>query len=554
MVITRMVLVVCAMLAQAAVAQLAPRPNILLLVAEDMSTRVGAFGDRVAVTPNLDALADEGVRYTQVFTTAGVCAPSRAALMLGMHQIATGSQHMRTGSRPDGAYFAVPPVGVKAFPELLRERGYFTYTDNKLDYQFSRAFAHSGPSTIWDLEDAAAGDWDKRAPGQPFFGLINFTVTHESGIFPPLGSAPHSATHFAVQLLRWWTLDGPVPEVVLPEDIDVPPYYPDLEEVRTDMARHYNNISYMDGQVGAVLRQLDAAGLADSTVVIWTADHGDGLPRAKRELFDSGIHVPMIIRWPPAFRPAGVEPGMVDERLISFVDLGPTILSLGRTRVPGYMHGRKFAGKDALPRDYVYASRDRIDDQMDRQRAVRDKRYKYLRSWYPWHPGGADLDFRDNIDMVRRMRAKYDVGNMDPIQAQWYEPPGKERLFDLETDPFEIENLADSAKHRDVLRRMRGQMDAWLAEVGDGSAEDEAAMVARFEPEGERQVTPVPEVLVKGETLHITAAAWGHSLEYRINGGPWRLYTYPVLIDGGSEVEARAVRYGWEESEIVSIP
>jgi N-sulfoglucosamine sulfohydrolase len=550
---TRIVALACILLAPMVVAQM-ERPNILLLMAEDMSPRVRAFGDRVAVTPNLDALATQGVRYTNTFTTAGVCAPSRAALILGMHQIATGTQHMRSSSRPEGAYYSVPPVGVKAFPELLRASGYFTYTDNKLDYQFSRPVAHTGPSTIWDLEGAVAGDWNKRAPGQPFFGFINFMATHESGLFTPLGSVPHSAMHFAMQLLRWWTTDEPVPEVVKPEDIYVPPYYPDLPVVRADMARHYDNIAYMDRQVGAVLQQLEAAGLADSTIVIWTTDHGDPLPRAKRDLFDAGIRVPMIIRWPEAFRPEGVEPGTVDKRLISFVDLGPTILSLADVRPPRNMHGRNFAGGDARPREYVYAARDRMDEQMDRQRAVRDKRYKYLRSWYPWRPGGADLDFRDNIEMVRAMRAKYDAGELTEIQGQWYEPPGKERLYDLEDDPFEIKDLSTDPRYDDVLQRMRNAMDVWLRQVGDGSAEDEAAMVARFEPDGERQVTPVPLVTVKGETLEIEPAAWGQSVKYRIDGGSWRIYNYPFDLKSGSEAEIRAVRYGWEESEIVSVP
>lgn len=550
----RIVALACLLVAQTVFAQPAPRPNILLLVAEDMSPRVGAFGDRVAVTPNLDALAEQGVRYTNTFTTAGVCAPSRAALILGMHQIATGTQHMRTSSRPEGAYFAVPPAGVKAFPELLRAAGYFTYTDNKLDYQFSRPIAHTGPPTIWDSEGAADTEWEQRAPGQPFFGFINFMATHESGLFQPLGSMPHSAMHLFMQLLRWWSIDGPVPEVVSPQDIAVPPYYPDLPVVRADMARHYNNISYMDRQVGVILQQLDAAGLADSTIVIWTADHGDGLPRSKRELFDSGIHVPMIIRWPEAFRPAGVEPGAVDQRLISFVDLAPTILSLAGVPVPDYMHGTNFASGDARPSDYVYASRDRMDELMDRQRAVRDKRYKYLRSWYPQQPGGADINYRDNIDMVRTMRALYDAGQLNAIQNQWYEPPGAERLFDLESDPYEINDVSRDPHYDDVLQRMRGAMDAWLSQVGDDSDEPEEAMVARFEPDGEQQVTPAPEVSVTGGTLEITPAAAGHSLQYRIDGGRWRLYTHPIEIERNSEVDVRAVRYGWVESEIVSSP
>ena len=534
-------------------AALPRRPNILLLMAEDMSSRVRAYGDFAAVTPNLDALAEQGVSYTRTFATAGVCAPSRAALILGMHQIATGTQHMRTSSRPGGAYYAVPPVGVKAFPELLQKVGYFTYTDNKLDYQFSRVRAHTGPSTIWTHEGGRADDWSRRAPGQPFFGWINFQVTHESGVFAPLGTLPHSAMHFAIQLFRWWTLDPPVPEVVLPEDVLVPPYYPDIDVVRADMARHYNNITYMDAQVGEVLRQLDAAGLADSTIVIWTTDHGDPLPRAKRDLFDSGIRVPMIIRWPAAYRPAGVEPGSVDRRLISFVDLAPTILSLAGVPVPRNMHGRSFARVDAQPNQYIYASRDRIDELMDRQRAVRDERYKYLRSWYPWQPDGTDLDFRDNIDMVRVMREWHDTGGLDYVQMRWYMAPGKERLFDLEKDPYETRDISTSPRYRKVLLRMRRAMDTWLQEIGDTSEEDEDAMVARLVPDGKRKVTPAPEFILKDGVLEV-AAVWGHSVKYRVNDGPWRIYSYPLAMRNIKKIEAMAVRYGWEESEIVSFP
>ena len=535
-------------------AQTSARPNILLLMAEDMGPRVGAFGDSVAVTPHLDALAAQGVRYTSTFTTAGVCAPSRAAHILGMHQISTGTQHMRSSTRPAGGYYSVAPEGVKAYPELLREAGYFTYTDYKLDYQFSGTLADSGPPTIWDREGGVAWDWNNRADGQPFFGFINFMVTHESGIFRPLGSKPESVAHFAMQLLRWWQLDGAVPEVVRPQEIVVPPYYPDTQTVRADMVRHYNNIAYMDGEVGEILKQLEADGLADSTIVIWTTDHGDGLPRAKRELYDSGIKVPMIIRWPQASRPEGVEAGAVDERLISFADLGPTILSLAGVPVPAYMQGRNVASRDAAPREYVYASRDRIDEMMDRQRAVRDKRYKYLRSWYPQQPGGDDLEFRNNIDMVREMRALYEADKLNVVQRQWYEPPGEERLYDLEQDPYEIYDVSADPHYRAVLRRMRGAMDDWLARVGDWSEEPEDAMVARFEPGGERQVTPAPTLSVSGGELLITPAAAGHSLEYRLDDGRWQLYTGPASVDPTNAIEARAVRYGWEESEIVSNP
>lgn len=553
-VIKRLGVLACIFVAQAVGAKNAMQPNILLLMAEDMSSRVGVFGDSVAVTPHLDALAAEGVRYPNTFTTAGVCAPSRAAHILGMHQISTGTQHMRSSTRPDGSYYSVPPAGVKAYPELLRAAGYYTYTDNKLDYQFSSALPNSGPPTIWDVEGAAAPQWRNRADEQPFFGLINFMVTHESGVFRPLGDAPESVMHFVMQLLRWWRLDGDIPAVVRPQDVIVPPYYPDTPTVRVDIARHYNNIAYMDREVGDILRRLDADGLADSTIVIWTTDHGDGLPRAKRELYDSGIKVPMIIRWPEAFRPEGVQPGVVDERLISFVDLGPTILSLASVPVPATMHGSSFAASDARPREYVYASRDRIDEVLDRQRAVRDARFKYLRSWYPGQPGGHHLKFRDNIDMAREMRTMYDAGTLNRVQSLWYEPPGVERLYDLEQDPFEVDDVSADQQYHSVMQRMRTEMNAWLTRVGDWSEEPEDKMVARFEPGDKRQVTPAPTLSVTSGILTITPAAAEHSLEYCVDNDRWQLYTGPVKLSTTGSIDARAVRYGWEESEIVSAP
>ncbi len=398
------------------------RPNILLLMAEDMSARVGAFGDTIAVTPRLDALAAEGVRFPNTFTTAGVCAPSRAAQILGVHQIATGSQHMRTSSRPEGGYAAVPPPQVKAYPELLRAAGYYTYNDTKTDYQFSSGPLDSGPFTVWDSVGETNPDWRARAEGQPFFGFRNFGVTHESGTFDPLGAFPNSVTHFVMQVMRWWSLDGEIPNSVLPADVQLPPYYPDTPTVREDLARHYNNISYMDEEVGRILDQLEADDLADTTIVIWTTDHGDGLPRAKRELYDSGIKVPMIIRWPEKYRPTHLKPGEVDKRLVSFVDFAPMILKLAGVPLPDYLQGRDFTDSALAPREYVFASRDRIDEVPDRQRAVRDARFKYIRSWHPDLAGGHELRFRDNINMVREMRAMRASGQLNDAQSQWFEP------------------------------------------------------------------------------------------------------------------------------------
>jgi N-sulfoglucosamine sulfohydrolase len=527
------------------------RPNILVLMAEDMSARVGAFGDAVAITPNIDQLAAEGTRYPNTFTTAGVCAPSRAAHITGMHQIAIGAQHMRTSSAPSGGYKSVPPAHVKAYPELLRAAGYYTFTDRKLDYQFSGPMSGTGPFTIWDAE-GGDGHWRARGEGQPFYGLLNFAVTHESGVFRPLGSWPNSVIHLVMQVMRAVSGVGApdVGESVDPAAVPVPPYFPDTPTVRADIARHYNNIAVMDSEVGQLLDELEADGLTDDTIVIWTTDHGDGLPRSKREVYDTGIKVPMIIRWPERYRPADAARGGLDTRLVSFVDLGPTILRLAGVNVPDYMHGRDLV--EAVPRTYIYASRDRIDEVPDRQRAVRDARYKYIRSWHPGLGGGHRLAFRDNIDMVREMQALYAEGELDSVQRRWFEGPGEEQLYDTQTDPLELNNLASDPAVSGELERLRAALASWQARIGDWSDEPEATMVARFNPGGEVPVTTAPEIVVRAGRVQISASDRA-SVGYRIDQGPWQLYTEPFTAPAGATVEAAAVRYGWVESETVEL-
>jgi N-sulfoglucosamine sulfohydrolase len=526
------------------------RPNILILMAEDMSARVGAFGDEVAVTPNIDRLASEGIRYPNTFTAAGVCAPSRAAHITGMHQISFGGQHMRTSSSPLGGYRAVPPPQVKAYPELLRAAGYYTWTDTKLDYQFSGVMRGSGPFTIWDREGGAEDDWRNRQPGQPFFGLVNYNITHESGVFTPLGYWPNSFTHLLMQVMRAITLPSPPQdEPVTPSAVQVPLYYPDTQTVRADMARHYNNIAVMDQQVGEVLAKLEADGLAESTIVIWTTDHGDGLPRGKRDLFDLGIKVPMIIRWPQAYRPPGVSPNGIDTRLVSFIDFAPTLLTIAGVPLPSYLQGRDFINEE--PREYIYASRDRIDEISDRQRAVRDDRYKYIRSWYPKQPGGHHLDYRDNMAMMQELWNMLEAGQLNAQQRQWFEPPGEERLFDLQVDPFELNNLAADPAHRKTLERMRLALAEWQSGVEDWSEQSEAEMLATFEPNGEVQITVTPKIAFREGQLHLSSATEGASMGFRTDGGEWQLYSHPVEVASGVGIEAKAVRYGWDESEVV---
>ncbi|MCB1686225.1 MAG: sulfatase, partial [Pseudomonadales bacterium] len=455
----------------------ARRPNILVIMAEDLGPRIGAFGDRLASTPNIDRLAATGVRFPNTFTAAGVCAPSRAAFITGVHQNTLGAQHMRTSTSPLGAYLAVPPPEVKAFPELLRAVGYYTFTDRKLDYQFSGIFAGTGPATIWDAEGVGA-HFSGRAADQPFFGLLNLFITHESATFSSsrleaAGDTGGAAVARAAEQAR-----ASLPVRTDPDQVSVPPYYPDTPEVRAEIATFYDNVALMDLEVGRILGDLENAGLLDSTIVLWTTDHGDALPRAKRELFDSGIRVPLVVHWPVHLRPAARAPGSVDARLVSFVDFAPTLLAFAGVAPSPFHQGGNFLSDP--PRRYVFAARDRVDEQVDRVRAVRDAQHKYLRFHLPGTPGAYPIAYRDNQVIMRTLWDELAAGRLTPTQRLWFEPRPPEALYDLARDPHEVNNLAEDPAHRQTLERMRAALDDWQQRVPDLGAGDEAGMRERF--------------------------------------------------------------------------
>lgn len=521
------------------------RPNILLLVAEDMSDRVGAFGDAIAHTPNIDRLAEMGVRYPNTFTTAGVCSPSRAALITGMMQTQIGSHHMRTGSRPEGAYTSVPPPYVKAFPELLRAAGYFTFNTAKQDYQFSGAFPGSGPLTIWD-EENETNLWRNRENGQPFFGMLNFMETHETGLFAPLGTKPHGVMHLGVQVFRSLSTRDAVVETD-PSAVKLPPYFPDNDIVRKDIAQHYNNISAMDAIVGDLLDKLEKDGLLENTFIIWTTDHGDCLPRSKRELYDSGIKVPMIVYTPPKWRKETYQLGVIDSSLVSFIDLAPSFLELAETPIPDFIEGQDFLSPDSS-RTYVLAARDRIDEVADRQRAIRDKRFKYIRSWHPEQEGGHPLAFRDNLDIMRELWKLKETNELSEDQLLWFEGPGEERLFDTWNDPFELKDLSQDTAFQDELIRLREALDDYLATHKDWGEIPEGEMVEEFHPGGETQKTAEPSIKEDAGKISIESTVEGASIAYKIDEGRWKLYTGPIPSEKAARITAKAVRYGWEES------
>lgn len=528
-----------------------PRPNIVLIVAEDMSSRVGAFGDLVADTPTIDALAREGVRYPNVFSASGVCAPNRSALITGVYPVSMGTHQMRTSQLN---YEAVPPPEVKAFPELLRRAGYATVNVSKTDYQFGEPF------TVWDLN---LGDfstppdlapWRKLPGSKPFMAMINLMSTHESR----LATEDTEGKGMFGEMVKEWVAERNkrVESVTDPKNVVVPPYYPNTPEVRASIAQHYDNIHYMDGEVKRILENLEHDGLAGRTIVIWMTDHGDGLPRAKRSIYDSGLQVPLAIRYPD-----GSGKGSLNTELVSAVDLAPAILGLAGVDQPDFIQGRDFLSESET-RDYVYAARDRMDQTPDRVRAVRDERYKYIRNYRPEIPYFRPLAFRDMFPVMAAWWSEHEAGSLTSIQDFYFQAPRpREELYDTLVDPFEVNNLAGKKEYAETLKRLRARLDHWLETVGDRAEQPEGAMIEQMWPGGQQPKTAAPHAeLDAGKdgkvSVSLESATAGASIGYRWvedEDSRWLLYTEPLMVDSGTELEAKAIRYGYAESPVIQV-
>ena len=524
-------------------------PNILWVSFEDTNPFYGCYGDLVARTPVVDRLASEGTRYPLAFSTAGVCAPARSAVITGMYPISIGTHHMRTSHTNPAVpelptpYDALLPPHVKCFTEYLRTEGWYCTNNWKTDYQFTE------PRSAWD--DCSDGaHWRNRPdPDQPFFAVFNPHETHESGMW-----------------------EGMVDEITFdPKAVVVPPTFPDTSKVREALAQMYTQIEIVDRYFGELLAQLDEDGLRENTIVVHWSDHGP-LPRGKRWPYDSGIHIPMVVRWPDH-----IEAGVVSDRLVSTIDLGPSMLSACGLPVPRHMQGRAFlGGGEAAPREYVYASRDRHDSAYDRVRAVRDRRWKYIRNYYPQQPYVSWIPFRNAHPIMQELMRLHTLGELDGIPAQFLADSRPiEELYDCEADPHETQNLAADPAHRETLERLRTECDRWLVEVGDLGEISEAQMVSTWFPDGVPEVPPPLFIAITttdagsapvepGDTaveLHgpalikLHSGIQGASIEYRLDDDPnWRMYSGPIRLPSGAEttVHAHADRVGFTPSRDVS--
>lgn len=410
-----------------------PRPNILWITSEDNGQELGCYDDAFATTPNLDALAARGMRYQHVWSNAPVCAPARTTLLTGRYPTTLGAQHMRSD---------VPvPADLALYPATLRQAGYYCCNRSKQDYNIQT------PSDLWD-DSSPRAHWRNRAPGQPFMAVVNLTVSHESQI----RTRPHQAVHD-------------------PAKVPLPPFHPDRPEIRQDWAQYYDKVSEMDRQVGQWLAELERDGLRENTIVFYYGDHGTGMPRGKRWLYETGLRVPLIVWTPAAYRDrVGPEyqPGTANARLVSFVDLFPTLLSLIGAEIPADLPGSAFLGpQTGAPPQYLFGFRDRMDERYDLSRAVRDSRYAYIRNYWPQLPQGQYLDYMFQTPTTRVWQAAFQAGQCTPAQAAFWQSKPVEELYDLETDPHQVHNLAADPQQQTVLTRLRAALRQHLLATRD---------------------------------------------------------------------------------------
>lgn len=417
------------------------RPNIVWLVSEDHGPHMGCYGDSYATTPNVDRLASQGLRYLHAWSNAPVCAPARTTIISGLYPPSTGAENMRS--------LVKFPEGKQMFPQLLRAAGYYCTNNAKEDYNLTK------PGQVWD-ESSKRAHWRNRKGDQPFFAVFNSEKSHESRI----RSRPHQAVHD-------------------PAKVKVPPYHPDTPEVRRDWAQYYDGVSNADSDAGARIEELKEAGLLEDTIVFYYADHGSGMPRNKRWLYTSGLHVPLVVHIPEKYRhlrPADYEAGGTTDRLVSFVDLAPTVLSLAGIQPPEWMQGHAFLGKYAAPpQPYVYSFRGRMDEKLDLARGVTDGRFVYIRNYMPHRPQGQYLNYMFQTPTTQVWHRLFVEGKLDAAQAAFWETKPAEELYDLSNDPYQTRNLADSRAHAEELRRLKGAQQEWCRRIRD----------VGFLPEGE---------------------------------------------------------------------
>jgi len=522
------------------------KPNILWIVCEDISPTLSMYGDNTAKTPNLDQLAKESVVYDNAFAPVGVCAPTRSSIITGMYPTSIGTMNMRTGKDVHSwgtrkyeskipitdikgdtirQYSAVIPAEVKCFTEYLRTDGYFCTNNQKTDYQFAP------PITAWD-ENNSKAHWRNAPKEMPFFSVFNIGITHESQLWKQTGAL---------------TVD--------PKKVPVPPYLQDTELARNNIARHYSNVELMDIEVGKIIQQLKDDGLYKNTIIMFYSDHGGPLPRQKRAILDSGLKVPFMVK--------GLEntgKGRTD-RLISFTDLAPTILSLANIKPPKHLDGKAFLGTyKTKPRKYVYGSSDRFDESTDRIRAIRNKRFLYLRNYFPEKIKYKEIGYRKNIPMMNELLKLKNHQQLNEVQFEWFNTKTTEELYDCEKDPHNIVNLAQNPYYKDLLDTFRKENLNRVQKYPDLGFIPEAQLIELMWPNFEQPTTNKVKVIQKGDAIQLKSTTKGASIAYLLSNesnlkldynSNWKLYSTPIKAEQNNYIYTIAERIGYKESTIV---
>ena len=520
--------------------------NVVWISCEDMGPILGAYGNAIIKTPNLDRLAREGVLYKNAYSTVGVCAPSRFSIITGMYSARLGAHNMRTGDyhnfkTPEEVsykqdigvidkagvnipqYEVVPPKHVKPFTEILRSNDYYCANNFKCDYQFN------SPFTSWD-EVSSTVSFRDAPKDRPFFYVWNSLLTHESRIWQRSNEAL----------------------TVTPQDVIIPDYFPDIPEVRMDIARKYSNIEAMDKKVGELLSQLEEDGLLETTIIMFWSDHGGNLLRQKRAVGNSGLNVPLIVRYPDKKMA-----GKVEDRIVSLMDLAPTVLSLLNIEPPAHYDGKAFAGPfEDQPRKYAFGTADRFDESTDMQRSVLDGRFVYIKNFMPELPLIYRNKYRERIPMNSKLIQMDSQGELDGDASYIFMKTKEvEELYDLQEDPYEVTNVATNPEYEDKLVELRNALSAWQIEIDDKGFLPENEIVKSFWPDMQQPVTEdVVFSLNSDGLLSLTTttpgASIGYQLDENIGSNSWEFYHKPLSINEDQQIAARAIRIGFKASNI----
>lgn len=498
------------------------RPNILWISTHDINPHIGAYagvypGAEAAVTPNLDRLAADGARFDRAFATAPVCAPARSSIITGMHPTAIGTMHMRSR--------AVPPADVRLLPEYFREAGYYVTNNYFTDFQ-----VEVPPITYDDCSPTA--HWRGRPdPNQPFFAEFHGMVTHESQIYL-------DEEDFAQRTANVRDEDRHRPDSVV-----LPPYHPDTPVFRKSWARYLDLITQMDHWVGEILAELEADGLAENTIVVFWSDHGLGMPRGKRWAYDSGLHEPLIVRWPGV-----IAPGTVRDDLVHVMDLAPTMLDAAGIPVPEHMQAVPLIRDGQWVREpnaFVYASRDRMDEQEDTTRTIRDRRFRYIRNFHPDRSPMQHCRYPDGYaTWAEYRRLAFDEATQrgfgetpdlfTPLQRSVVaSSKPREELYDLTADPHESVNLVADPSYAADLSRLRDALDEWVDRTGDLGLIPEAELAQRWRPGGMKKTTATPQLIHREGLLSAVCETEGARIAYTADPPGARADTSPFAAAMG---------------------